>query len=493
MNKKAIFVLLSLICLIVSFVYRNKYYWNFPPVADTFDEYASAWLGLSLLRGGIPTSWSFLSVYRSGIVKDSKLDLVGTKISVNNIVPTLGNYGSFAKPISLTKEVSLEGYKSYFDIVSPYLEHPPLGGVIVGMPAYSGGVKEFSEVTLSLIRKPFVFYGAISTLLVIILSYLWYGKKVAIVSGFIYATVPTVVFGSRLALPENILTLVILLEVVLIEYYRKTRKNYFIVLAILIAFIAPLIKLFGLAACLIGFWYFIWIVKNKKIAFYFLAAGILSLLIFTAYGFFYDKNTFISAVVYNGTRFFAGPTLLLTKILIPRVTKIFLDGWIFFGWMALFVLAFVKENKHRALMVPAFSYLIGLMFFGGEDFGWYRMPLYPFLLIAAGYLVVEVISKPNFFTGVLFLFTAFSTSLFWGLGIYNWTPYIFHYRLFIFLVMGIMLLSFITNARKVQFVQSSMLLILFLGALFLNTRAINNQQQIWQYVGDKTSLIIGRQ
>ncbi len=493
MNKKGIFVFLALICLAVSFIYRNKYYWNFPPVADTFDEYASSWLGLSLLRGGIPTSWSFLNVYKSGIVKDSQLDLVGTKISVNNIVPTLGNYGSFAKPISLTKEISLDGYKSHFDIVSPYLEHPPLGGIVVGMPPFLGGVKEFSNVTLSLIRKPFVFYGVISTFLVIIISNIWYGRKVAIVSGFIYATVPTVVFGSRLALPENILTLLFLLEVVLIEYYRKTSKNYFVVLAILITFLAPLVKLFGLTSCLIGIGYFIWIIRNKRIAFYFLTAGLLSLFVFIAYGFFYDKNTFIAAIVYNGTRFFAGPTLLLTKILIPRVTKIFLDGWIFFGWMALFVLTFLKENKHRSLLIPAFSYLIGLMFFGGEDFGWYRLPLYPFLLIAAGYLIVEVIFKSNFFTGVLFIFTAFSTSLFWGLGIYNWTPYIFNYRLFILLVMGILSLSFITKVRKVQFIESGMLLILLLVSIFLNTRIINNQQEVWKYMGDTTSLIIGRQ
>ncbi|HEX6977568.1 MAG TPA: hypothetical protein VF185_04445 [Patescibacteria group bacterium] len=493
MSKKGIFVFLALICLVVSFVYRNKYYWSYPPVADTFDEYASSWLGLSLLRSGVPTSWSFLTVYKGAIVKDSKLDLVGTKISVNNIVPTLENYGSFPKPISLTKEISLEGYKSHFDIVSPYLEHPPLGGIIVGMPAYLGGIREFSEVTLSLIRKPFVLYGTFSTLLVIILSYLWYGKKVAVVSGLIYATVPTVIFGSRLALPENVLTLMLLLEVVLLEYYRRTKKNYLVVMALMISFAAPLVKLFGLSAALIGIGYFIWIIRNKRMALYFLGAGVASLVIYTAYGFFYDKNTFVAAAIYNGTRFFAGPTLLLTKILIPRVTKIFLDGWIFFGWMALFILAFAKENKHKALMIPVFSYLIGLMFFGGEDFGWYRLPLYPFLLIAAGYLIVEIIFKPDFFTGILFLFTAFSTSLFWGIGIYNWVPYIFQYRLFILVVIGVMSISFITRTRKVQFIQSGMLLTLFLVSVFLNTRIINNQQEVWKYMGDSTSLIIGRQ
>lgn len=367
MSKKLVFVVLTLVCVLISFVYRNKFYWQFPPIADTFDEFASGWLGLSLTRSGIPTSWSFLPIYKGGIPFNSLLKLNGTSIEVNGKVPSLGNYKSFPKPVSLASELNIDGYKSHFDIVSPYLEQPPLGGIIVSLPLNIPKVKNFSDVSLELLRKPFVILGAVSVLLVIWLSYLWYGKAVGLVSGFIYATTPTVVFGSRLALPENLLTVVFLVEILFLEYFRRTKNYRFVLPALVLTFLAPLIKPFGLSAVLIGAGYFVIVSKNYRWVFYFILMGILSIATYIVYGYGYDKSTFLAAIVYHGTRFSPGSVALLIKILIPRVTKIFLDGWIFFGWMSIFALAFLeKQEKHKPILLASFAYIVGLVIFGGR-------------------------------------------------------------------------------------------------------------------------------
>src|SRR3989304_2066690 len=268
MSKRIVFVILSLVCVLVSLSYRNKFYWDFPPVGDTFDEFASGWLGLSLLRTGIPTSWSFIPDYKKGIQLGSKLDLVGTNLAVNNKLPDIKNYSSFPKPISLSKELNLDGYRSQFDIVSPYLEQPPLGGILVSLPLYFSGVKNFTDVTLKALRGQFVIFGVLSTALVMWLAYMWYGKFVSIISGFIYATVPTVVFGSRLALPENLLTVLFLAEIILLEYYRRNKSSYLILLSLVLAYLAPLIKPFGLSLALFGTLYFVIVNKNYRLAFY---------------------------------------------------------------------------------------------------------------------------------------------------------------------------------------------------------------------------------
>ncbi len=493
MHKRVVFLLLTLICLVISFTYRNRSYFTSPPVSDTFDEFASAWLGLSLVRGGIPTSWSFLPIYRSGIPKGAKLELVNTNLVVDGVVPNLKNYSTFPKPISLTREISLEGYKSHFDIVSPDLEYPPLGGLLVSLPYYFSSVKNFSDVKLVVLRKPFVILGTLSTLLVVWLAYLWYGKWVSIASGFIYATVPTVVFGSRLALPENILTTAFLLELIFLEYYRSSKKTKYIIFALILSFLAPLIKPFGMAASLIGVGYFVLINKNYRYVSYFVLSGLISILAYFGYGIFYDKNTFFAALSFQTSRFFAGPIVFMLKILVPRVTRIFLDGWIFFGWISVFILAFMRRNKdHDGILIASFSYIVGLVLFGGEDFGWYRLPLYPFLLIAAGYIFVELVKKPNFFGGFIFATTAIVTGLQLGLGVNNWSNNLIYFRIFILVVVGVLGLSYFIKRKNVEVFQSVFLVSLFLLSLFLNTRIINNARDVWETMGETSSLIINR-
>src|SRR6266700_3796530 len=106
-SSKRLFVFFVVACLIIAFNYRNKNYNLYPPVYDTFDEFASGWNGLSLLRSGIPTSWSFIPNYAQGIPKGAKLDLIGTNIWVNGKRPDIFNYKNYPKPVLLTKEFDL--------------------------------------------------------------------------------------------------------------------------------------------------------------------------------------------------------------------------------------------------------------------------------------------------------------------------------------------------------------------------------------------------
>lgn len=491
LQKNFLFGCLIFLCLIVAFQYRNRGYWLYPPVASTFDEFAYGWLGMSLLNTGIPTSWSFIPDYANGIPKNARLYFYGNTVMVNNIVPTYENFASFPKPVRHVQEIEVDKYKSQFPIVQPYLEQPPLGGILISLPLIFSGKTGFDQASLFDLRKPFVYLGVLTTLLVILLADVWYGRPIALASGFLYATVPTILLGSRLALPENILTFFLLLEILLLEVYLKKKQKTFLFLACLLAFLSPLIKPFGLSLGLVGIAYFVLKQRDIKKALFFAAASFLAISAYAFYGISYDKNTFVSVLTYQSSRFFTGPNIFLYKILIPKITKLFLDGWIFFGWLAVVVLSFQK-TKHLSLLIGLFGYLITIVLFGGEDFGWYRLPLYPFLMIAAGFLVVELVKTANFFPTLIFLGTGVASSFAWGLGIYDWSQSLLSFRLFVLGAIFILLLPVVFK-NKFSFLPKLCLVLIFIFALYLNTRTINNIDTIWSKMGDKSSLIIGRE
>lgn len=491
--KKYLFLVLVFVCILIAFTYRSRFYWEFPPIEDNFDEFAYGWLGTSLIKTGIPTSWSFIPDYDKGYKKGMILEVKDFRIEADGVIPNKDNYNGFPKPLALAQEFTLDGYTSHFRIVSPYLEQPPLGGILISLPLL-GSVNDFQDASVRLLRYPFVILGTATVALIIWLGSLLYSRLHGIVAGFIYATTPAVILGSRLALPENILTPLVLLEVILLHYYRKKEKSWLLVLALTLAFIAPLIKPFGLVCALIGFGYLAIFKKDYKKGLLFVLPALAAALVYVLYALGYDKNTFLWVLTYQSGRFFAGPSVFILKFIIPRITKVFLDGWILFGWISLFAICFSKNvKKHTQLLIPIFSYLLVLLFFGGEDYGWYRFPLYPFLTLAASIMTIKIIAKPNFFSALMFLLVAPVTGFAWGLGIYNWTGYLNYFRIFLAASLGFSAITLLSNKKIVLRLTSIFLIMIFVSSLFLNTRVINNVREIWAQLGDRSSLILDRQ
>lgn len=477
MGKKTRYAFLTIFCLLVSLVLRGRNYWMFPPAQDGFDEFAAAWQGMSLLKTGIPTSWSFQPYYDKGTAKGRTLDMVGATISVDGEIPTLANFKNFPKPLLLKRELEIDGFKSHFNIVQPDLEQPPLGGILISLSPLLRGKTELAQVSLSDLRLPFVLLGVVSTFLVIKVAQRWYGDKVAILSGFVYATVPTMVLGSRLALPENILSFLLLCFAYLLDT-KRLKVLYFI------SFISPLIRPFGLAIPLAGAAHSFLVEKDRRKAIVFLSLGIASFLTYIIYGLAYDKKIFLDALVFQSQRFFAGPQVFIYKFLIPRITKIFLDGWIIFGWIAVFFMSFVKkQKKHWPILICIFSYILVLTVFGGEDYGWYRLPFYPFLAIAGGFLLSKILKVTNIFSSLLFILIPVSTSIYWGLGIEDWTGYLQYFRLF--LVLSVLMFLRGKTAKYC-------LLAVFILAMVLNILTIRNVGTIWPRLGETSSLILYR-
>ena len=128
-------------------------------------------------------------------------------------------------------------------------------------------------------------------------------------------------------------------------------------------------------------------------------------MLYLAYGYHYDSQVFWGIIRSQSSRMIGPDTLRLIAFSPIIINKIYLDGWYFFGLIALFT-AFGEFKKHYLIAIPAFVYLLLLIFTITQqgDMGWYSIPLYPFLSILGAYFLQNSINHNNLFIITLLLF-----------------------------------------------------------------------------------------
>jgi len=357
----------TILCLLaVGLWLRSINYLTWPRHGATFDEFAWTWQGINLIQKGVPISWSSQPQY-------------------------VHRYHFIYQ-------------KAAFWIVTPYLEHPPLFGVFVGSFALLNGVKDMYHVTLEKIRPLALFLGVVSIGCIFLFTNELYGKTVGFFAAFLYATIPTIVIGSRIVQNENFLIPLWLLSLYLIILYLKKNRKRFLYTA---GFISGLLVLAKIPWVVAGFSICLLLAYKQKwkdaciVGFITLAIGSLFLL----YGFYYDKSLFLSLWQLQLARYdisFIGLFSLFIKPLI--VDRFYIDGWIYFGFFSLFLLG-RDIKKHIAVLIPLLSYLfIYLFFIPDEPFhGWYRYPFYPFFIISIALFLREYFGKNQILTTLFLL------------------------------------------------------------------------------------------
>ena len=161
MIKKLLQFGILLLIVVMALVVRKKNYAEIPVPGQSTDEYSYSWVGMSLLQTGMPIGISGFEGYKHAYSK---------YINVDRFYQVTGG-----NPLTINY---------------PWMDHPPLLGLITGGYAHLAGARVFEEASTYLIRRPIIIIGALSTLLVIIFCYLNFGFVTALFAGSIYATVP---------------------------------------------------------------------------------------------------------------------------------------------------------------------------------------------------------------------------------------------------------------------------------------------------------------
>lgn len=374
-SRELQFVLFFLV-LLLSFGLRL---WKYPfyPLTANAEEYIFVWQGLSLIEKGVPITWSDLPVY-----------------SKNNIF-----WEGVAKNPTGRGELGVR-------LIKPWLDQPPLFSLLVGSFYKLYNPENFTIISSYITRAPMIVISFFTLLLVYLVAKKLFGSSMALLSLLIYGTIPTIVFGSRLVVPENLISFGYLLVLFLLLNYFETKKKWQRNLAVLIAAIAGLAKPTGfLLVPFLAYW--LWQKKGWRESVKAAVTGTTLFFIpFLAYGFYFGKDLFLKVMAYQSQRP-AGWSSLTYFITNPGFSvEVFLDGFLLVGFFSLVFLLFKKRGGGEEMVLFSFVYtLLTVIISGGrhDQLCWYRYPVYPFMSIAIALLVKDLIFNPSFVKSAIFI------------------------------------------------------------------------------------------
>ena len=372
MKKTLVYLVLFLI-LLLGFGARYHKYTVWPREGATYDEFAWTFLGLSLWEKGVPTSWSPHAAYKNRI--------------------------EYSNP---------QGAR--FTLVTPYLEHPPLFGLISGGFARLNGVTSFDEVNISKIRPLALLLGVFSIFTVYLLASLVYGSTTGLIASGLYAVIPTVAIGSRLVQNENFFIPFFLLSLYFGYKYVKYRLSHDLLATTIICALLPLAKVPWIAASVAVGAMFVYSGKRKAA----LIVGLTTLIFFAGfilYGIRWNGEVFYNLWKLQLARYFMSFDSMFALFRDPIIAdRTFVDGWIYFGWAAM-ILLLVKNIKKNIPIVLGFLAYGAIFVFAIPSeplHGWYRYPFYPFLAIALAVFLKEYLNRGYFVTALFFIVTGLS-------------------------------------------------------------------------------------
>ena len=353
------------------------------PTSNHMDEQLYAWSGINMIEVGVPISWSTLDYPKSAIVYLGRMSYKGGP-----------------------PEASVTLYK-------PWLDEPPLFSYIVGYFAHINGADRNGFIPSSYIRIPTVIFATIVSVFVFLIAYDLGGYYMGLLAMLIYGTTPIFVFGSRTAMPENLIALCFIFIYWLLIKYRDNPKFKILIPIPIIVGIAGLSKPTGYFLILFAVLVTI-LLSLKKIPtgkiFKRVVYLIIGIIPFITWYFWYSYNlspeifkTIFSIQAGRPVGFSSFAWFLIS----PAVdTVIFKDGWYLFSLLAAIYLI-LKKNKDTKLNILSIAFIfwvLVVMFTGGEAdlLAWYRFPLFPILAIISAWGMRELLKLNNIFTTFIF-------------------------------------------------------------------------------------------
>lgn len=417
------FLILAL-SLFIGFYLRSNNLYTWPREGATFDEYAWTWLGVNLIQNHVPQSWSRHPQY--------------------------------------TNRKNITYRKADFTLVKPYLEHPPLFGLVAGSFALLSGVKDMYHVDINHIRGLALLLGVLSIFILYVFIAEAYDFKLALLASFFYSIVPTVVIGSRIVENENFFIPFFLLSLYLTAKFIKTKKSIYRNLSAIICGLLILAKIPWVAGAFSIVLIFFYLRKYKD-AFKFLAIVIPIFSLFFIYGFYFDYKLFLNLWAFQLERYDIAFDSIFALFRAPYLVDRFMfDGWIFFGWFAMFLLLVKDLKKNYLIIFPFLAYFVIFVFAIPNEpgHGWYRYPFYPFLITSIALFIKEYFNKNYFLTFFYLLFVGLSLlQLTWAQS-FGFSYNVF--RLFLLLYGLSTLPFFFPKTKKISLLASYFNLILIL-------------------------------
>lgn len=351
------------IVLALAFFLRVQDYAHTPPLTDNQDEVDWAWTGLGLITKGEPYGWSNLRIYQD--------------------------------------RLTVRANGTTYQVAHPFLDHPPLFGLTVGGLAWLEGARDLPDVTTAMTRPVPIALGVLSILLLYLLARSLLGPPAAMAGAALMATAPALVLMQRQVEAESMLAPMLLGALLLLRrILGGGPRPWSVALLLLLCFLAPLVKVPGVI--LAGTALVVLVTRRRwSLGMASLVAGVAGVAAYFLYGALFDWHLFQGVVAESETRRY-GVMGVYEFIAAPAgpsgAVRHLRDGWWLLGWVMVgWLITRTRDLRHDLLLWPVLGYALVIMLFaeGVQDYGWFRLTVYPLLYALAGVVVWEAIVRPS--------------------------------------------------------------------------------------------------
>ena len=452
---KRFFLLLSiLLSTFVIYFFAKDRWMGYETIPDNkiFDERNYALQGISLRTNGMPIGWSDSSEYMKMPANVKSTNLSGFSILVNGIKPALSNLKSFPYPVFSVNEFDFGFGKQHLKFVQPFLDHPPLGGLIYSL-GISKNAKIFTDIKPADYRKPALFLAIITSILLFALVFQTFNNPfIATLCVIVYNSVPTYLLVTRYALLENLVAplVLLMLNLLLLAYRLRKKRKTSLLLYISAGLISGLTILESGIGFILGAVILLIIYKaEKKKIFTFVATLLIPILIYLIWGWYYFPALFGKILIFNASRGFLGSLNFINIFSSIGFTNFPFDGWWIWGFISIIFLFYSGRKIAIPLTIPFLCGLFTILFFGSVNYPWYFFALIPFLAAASGYALWKLITDPDPVLLATFFLFALSSSFYWGYTVFHLPPSSLVYRILITVFAGAGTLRIIFSKKRV--------------------------------------------
>jgi dolichyl-phosphate-mannose-protein mannosyltransferase len=367
--------------LLLALALRLHEYDLIPFHAETADEYQHGWEGWSLLHEGTPRAWTFYP---------------------------------WIYPRENTNPFFWFGHVFY--VAHPYFDHPPGFSLLVGGLCSLLGADQLLDCTLWRMRLVPILLGLLTVGLVARAGWsLLADPRAGTLAALLYATLPTIVLGNRLVKAENLLAPLLLIQALWLERFLRDRARGDLLRIAAAGVVAMWAKATGVALPAIALLQ-LGAARRWKAMAVVAGAAAVAVLLYIGYGAFFGWGIFTTVMRLQASKVVAVRTLL-DLAGISRVVELqFGTGWYLWlvlaaGWMAL-------GPERKLLAAPALYFLLLCATADVRGvYGWYRLPIYPFLCLAGGKFLCDWWVEKDLSHAFLFAVTALATSCYHALPI----------------------------------------------------------------------------
>lgn len=365
-----------------------------PLITDNADELQFTWAGLNLLTKGDAYTWSYYPAY------------------------------PYTTPF--------QAFGSTFPMVHHWLDHPPLFALVMGGWAWLLGDRNLLDVTAEQVRVLPVAFSTVTIVLIYWLGRDILGRLPALTGALLLATAPGAVLLGRQAEPESLQAVLLLAALIGTLHLLRDREGpasgWLVAGLVAIAVAAPLLKVTGVAiggicgvALAVG--------GRWKLGLALVVAAAAGVGLFALYGWAVDWTVFVKAWKVQTSNRVSVQSAYDFITWSSGANRRLEDGWWVLGWIGVGAWLLARRGRRELLLAwPVAAYAATILVMAGErqseQYGWYKVILYPEVYLAAGYLVWLAMVAPTLsrLAIVLVLGGAAATNWWLGSGGEAWAP-----------------------------------------------------------------------